>query len=142
VTNHRDGTLSFTAGRVKGDRAHFLITPRITLSVVTAAGAPADYSFRQVRAVLALASDGGTAGQSRIVRLPKGTRPGLLSALAEFIHPQSGKRACGNPHAATPLTYVYHGKFYELRGTSVHFKPTLEVSSSRYARGLRGPTCS
>jgi hypothetical protein len=24
--------------------------------------------------------------------------------------------------------------FYELRGTSVHFKPTVEVSSSRYAR--------
>jgi hypothetical protein len=33
-----------------------------------------------------------------------------------------------------PLRYVYHGKLYELRGTSVQFKPTFEVNASRYAR--------
>ena len=103
-------------------------------SVVTAVGAPADYSFRQVQAVLALAEDGGTAGQSRVVRLPQGTRPGFLSALAEIIHAQAESARAGALHAGTPLTYVYHGKFYELRSTSAQFKPTFEVDSTRYAR--------
>ena len=103
-------------------------------SVVTAVGAPADYSFRQVQAVLALAEDGGTAGQSRVVRLPQGTRPGFLSALAEIIHGQAESARAGVVRSGPPLTYVYHGKLYELRGTSVQFKPTLEVNASRYAR--------
>ena len=103
-------------------------------SVVTAVGAPVDYSFRQVQAVLALAEDGGTAGQSRVVRLPQGTRPGFLSALAEIIHGQAESARAGVVRSGPPLTYVYHGKLYELRGTSVQFKPTLEVNASRYAR--------
>jgi hypothetical protein len=32
------------------------------------------------------------------------------------------------------LTYVYHGKLYELRATSLQFKPTFDVDSKRYAR--------
>jgi hypothetical protein len=107
-------------------------------SSVTAVGAPADYSFRQVQAVLALAGGGGTAGKLRIMRLPQGTRPGFLSALAEMIHAQAVSARVGTVHAGAPLTYVYNGKFYELRGTSVQFKPTFEVNSSRYARVVSG----
>jgi hypothetical protein len=102
-------------------------------SVVTAVGAPADYSFRQMRAVLVLAGDGGTAGHTRVVRLPRGTRPGFLTAMAEIIHAQADSARAGALHAGTPLTYVYHGKFYELRGTNVQFKPVFEVNASRYA---------
>jgi hypothetical protein len=76
-------------------------------SVVTTVGAPADYSFRQVQAVLALARDGGTAGRSRAVRLPQGTRRGFLSALAEIIHAQAESVRSGTLHAGRPLTYVY-----------------------------------
>jgi hypothetical protein len=113
---------------------HAAIDGQRSRSVVTAIGAPADYSFRQVQAVLALAEDGGTTGRSREVRLPPGTRPGFLSALAEIVHAQAVGARAGALRAGTPLTYVYHGKFYELRATSVQFKPTLEVDSSRYAR--------
>jgi hypothetical protein len=113
---------------------HAAIDAEQSRSVVTAVAAPADYSFHQVRAVLALASDGGTPGHSTVVRLPPGTRPGFLSALAEIIHAQAESARAGTLHAGAPLTYVYHGKFYELRGTSVQLKPTLEVNSSRYAR--------
>jgi hypothetical protein len=99
-------------------------------SVVTAVGTPADYSFRQVRAVLALAGDGGRTGQSRVVRLPRGTRPGFLSALAEIIHAQAERARAGVLHAGTPLTYVYHGKLYALRAASIRFKPAAGVGAS------------
>jgi len=113
---------------------HAAIDGQRSRSVVTAIGAPADYSFRQVQAVLALAEDGGTEGRSREVRLPPGTRPGFLSALAEIVHAQATGARAGALRAGSPLTYVYHGKFYELRATSVQFKPALDVDSSRYAR--------
>jgi hypothetical protein len=72
------------------------------------------------------------------VRLPRGTRPGFLSALVEIIHAQAASARAGTLRAGTPLTYVYHGTLYELRGTSVQFKPTFEVDSSRYARVVSG----
>jgi hypothetical protein len=117
---------------------HAAIDAEQSRSVVTAVGAPADYSFRQVRAVLALAGDAETTGKSRVVRLPHGTRPGFLSALAEIIHAQAESARAGVLHAGKPLTYVYHGKLYELRGTRVQLKPTFEVDSSRYARAVSG----
>jgi hypothetical protein len=117
---------------------HAAIDAEQSRSVVTAIGTPADYSFRQVRAVLALAGDGGTERTSRVVRLPKGTRPGFLSALAEIVHAQAESARAGALHSGTPLTYVYHGKLYELRGTSVQFNPTFEVNASRYARVVSG----
>jgi hypothetical protein len=113
---------------------HATIDAEQSRSVVTAVGAPADYSFRQVRAVLALANDGGTAGRSRVVRLPRGTRPGFLSALAEIIHAQADSARAGTLRTGTPLTYVYHGKLYELRGAGVQFKPAVEASSPRSSR--------
>jgi len=113
---------------------HASIDAQQSQSVVTAVGAPADYSFRQVRAVLALASDAGAAGKTRVVPLPRGTRSGFLSALAEMIHAQAESARAGTLHAGAALTYVYHGKFYELRAASVQFKPTLEVNASRYTR--------
>jgi hypothetical protein len=113
---------------------HAAIDADESRSIVTAVGAPADYSFRQVRAVLALAGGGDSGRKARVVRLPPGTRPGFLSALAEIIHAQAESARAGAVHAGAPLTYVYHGKFFELRGTGVQLKPTFEVNASRYAR--------
>ena len=117
---------------------HAAIDSAQSRSVATAVGAPADYSFRQVQTVLALAGDSSTSGRSRVVRLPPGTRPGFLSALAEIIHAQAESARAGTLRAGTPLTYVYHGKFYELRGTSVQFKPAFAVNSSHHARAVSG----
>jgi hypothetical protein len=117
---------------------HAAIDAEQSRSVVTAVGAPADYSFRQLRTVLALAGDSDTEKRSRVVQLPKGTRPGFLSALAEIIHSQAESARAGALQAGAPLTYVYHGKLYELRGASVRFKPTFEANASRYARVVSG----
>jgi hypothetical protein len=115
---------------------HAAIDAEQSRSVVTAVGAPADYSFREVKAVLALAGDGETDGKSRVVRLPRGTRPGFLSALAEIIHAQAESARAGAVQPGAPLTYVYHGKFFEIRGISAQVKSTLEVNASRYARAV------
>jgi hypothetical protein len=117
---------------------HAAIDAERSRSVVTAVGAPADYSFRQVQTVLALAGDGEPDNKSRVVQLPRGTRPGFLSALAEIIHAQAESARMGTVRAGRPLTYVYHGKFYELRATSVQFNPTFEVNALRYARVVSG----
>jgi hypothetical protein len=117
---------------------HADINSERSRSVVTAVDAPANYSLRQVRAVLALAGDGSAAAASRVVRLPQGTRIGFLSALSEIIHAQAESARAGAVRAGEPLTYVYHGKFYELRGTSVELKPTVEVNASRYTRVVSG----
>jgi hypothetical protein len=115
---------------------HAAIDSEQSRSAVTAVAVPADYSFRQVQTVLALAKDGGAAGRSRVVRLPRGTRPGFLSALAEIIHAQAESARSGDVHAGTPLTYVYHGKFYELRATSAQFRQTNVVFSQFAIRNL------
>jgi hypothetical protein len=110
---------------------HAAIDAGQSRSVVTAIGAPADYSFRQARAVLELARE-AAPGRSRVVRMPTGTRPGFLSAIAEMIHGQAESARAGHLRAGVPLTYVYHGKFYELRSTDVQLKPMLDVNSSRH----------
>jgi hypothetical protein len=117
---------------------HAAIDAEQSRSVVTAVGAPASYSYREVRAVLALANEGGAMGQPRVVRLPQGTRPGFLSALAEIIHAQAESARLGALHGGKPLTFVYHGKLYELRGTSVQLKPALEVGASQFGRVASG----
>lgn len=80
---------------VAGDRAS---------SRVMSVAAPEDYTFRQLPAVLGLVQH-ESAGKTRAIELPPGTRPGFLAALADMMRSASGK----------PITYVYHGRLYELR---------------------------
>jgi hypothetical protein len=103
-------------------------------SVVAAIGATTDYSLHQAQEVLDLARADNTAGKSRVVQLPAGTRPGFLSALAELVHAQAERARGGRDGAAETLTYVYHGKLFELRGSSVRVRPTFELGASRYGR--------
>jgi hypothetical protein len=101
-------------------------------SVVTAVSATTDYSLQQAQAVLDLADVDRPSAQPRVVRLPAGTRPGFLSALAEIVHGQAARARAGRAGVGDTLTYVYHGKLFALRGSSVHVEPTLEVGGSRY----------
>jgi len=113
---------------------HAAIDAEQSRSVVTAVGAPADYSFRQVRAVLALAGDGDTERKSRVVQLPQERGRDFCPRLPRSCTRRPESARAGAVQAGTPLTYVYHGKFFELRGTSVQFKPAFEVNALRYAR--------
>jgi hypothetical protein len=105
---------------------------------VTTLGASADYSLRNLRTVLDLAERGGIAGRPRVVPVPKGTRPGFLSALAEIVHAQAASARAGAVQPGPPAQYLYHGKTYELRGTSVELKPQFFTGSTRYGRTVVG----
>ena len=107
--------------------------------MVTAVSAPVSYSLRQAQTVLALAGDGGGAdARSRVVKLPRGTRPGFLSALSEMIHTQAETARAGTLRPGTPLTYVHHGRFYELRSTSVDLKPASKAEAAQDSRVVAG----
>jgi hypothetical protein len=102
---------------------------------VTSIAAPGDYSFRQIDALLHLAQRETTGGSLRTVRLPGGTRPGFLSALADLIHEQVERSQIASAVQATsPIKYVYYGRIYELRATRVRMLPKLLVGQTAYRR--------
>ena len=70
----QDGDRRFNVIRatIDGDQAH---------SIVTSIGASADYSFRDVNAMLELARRDPSQGKTRLIRVPSCTRPGFLAAL-------------------------------------------------------------
>jgi hypothetical protein len=122
-----------------GDRTYQMIQATIdgdhARSVVTAIGAPEDYSFRQVRVVLDLARRESSTGQSRVIRLPTGTRPGFLCALAELMHLHvQALHASAGVHTGDAISYVYHGRLYRLRATRVEAISRLRVGSIAYQR--------
>jgi hypothetical protein len=95
-------------------------------SVVTSIGAPRDYSYRQLQTVLDLAGrESPEAGKARTVRLPPGTRPGFLAALADAMHTPAG-----------PIAYVYYGRIYQLRQTSARAIPDLRIGRTSYGRAI------
>jgi len=94
-------------------------------SVVTSIGAPHDYNYRQLQTVLDLALREPPEGKARTIRLPPGTRPGFLAALADAMRT-----------SAAPIAYVYHGRIYELRQTSARPIPDLRIARASYGRAI------
>jgi len=137
--SHGSRTFKVIQATVDGEQAR---------SVVTSIAAPENYSFRQVRTVLELAQRDGSEGTPRVVRLPAGTRPGFLSALADLMDraPNRGGQAdrgsrggSGGPHArgqagsgSEVVKFVYHGSIYELRETRAQLIPTMRVGGTAY----------
>jgi hypothetical protein len=83
-----------------------------------------DYTVRHVQTVLDLARQ-SAGGQSRVIHLAPGVRPGFLAALADVM------RGAGE----TPITYVYYGRLYELR--RIHAEP---IANLRIGRQTFGPS--
>jgi hypothetical protein len=126
---------------VAGDRAFKIIRATIdgdqARSIVTSVAAPAAYSFRHVYRVLELArreSSEGQEGKARVMRLPAGTRPGFLTAIAELMHRHVDQwHASGRVQPGGPINYVYHGRIYELRATDTRPLARVKVGSAAYA---------
>jgi hypothetical protein len=95
-------------------------------SLVTSLVAPENYTFRQMRTVLGLALRESSDGKSRVLRLPPGTRPGFLAALADVMHSPS----------VSPVNYVYHGRLYELRQTRTRAIPSVRIARAQYGQAI------
>jgi hypothetical protein len=95
-------------------------------SLVRSIAAPEDYTFRQMRTVLGLALRESSDGKSRVLRLPPGTRPGFLAALADVMHAPS----------VSPVNYVYHGRLYELRQTRARAIPNVRIARAQYGPAI------
>lgn len=104
-------------------------------SVVKSIDAPGRYTFRDVDMVLDLAARVSIEGKSRVVRLPAGTRPGLLTALADLIHARvEGSRAANGVRSGGSVPFVYHGRIYELREAHARQMATVTVGDRTYHR--------
>jgi hypothetical protein len=111
---HGDHPFKIIRGTVNGEQAQ---------SVVTSIEAPRDYSFHQLQTVLDLADRESPEAKPRTIRLPPGTRPGFLAALADAMRTSAGS-----------IPYVYHGRIYELRRTSARTIPNLRLAHASYGR--------
>ncbi len=87
---------------------------------------PQDYTLRQMRVVLDRAEHAASGGRLRVVRLPAGTRPGFLAALADAMHMPD----------ARPITYVYYGRLYELQRTRSRSVPDFQVAQRSYGPAI------
>jgi len=102
-------------------------------SVVTSVAAPSTYTFRQIDTVLQLADHQGVDGKARVVRLPPGARPGLLSALADVMQEQASVwRSGGKLPPTQPIAYVYHGKLYQLHVTQSRAVANQRIGTRTY----------
>jgi hypothetical protein len=83
---------------------------------------PEDYTLRQMRVVLDVARRAASGGTLRVVRLPAGTRPGFLAALADTMRLP----------AERSIAYAYYGRLYELRRTRSRNIPNLQIAQRSY----------
>ncbi|HEV3215462.1 MAG TPA: hypothetical protein VGZ27_07045 [Vicinamibacterales bacterium] len=124
-----------------GDRTFKIIRGTIDAgeakSVVTSIAAPADYSYRQVDTLLKLAeraSSKDVEAAVRVTRLPAGTNPGFLTAVAALMHRHVDQwHASGRVQPGGPIDYVYYGRIYELRATRTRALPSTQVGGRAYA---------
>jgi hypothetical protein len=106
-------------------------------SVVTSVPAPSTYNFRHVNTLLELARRDPHDGQTRSVKLPAGTRPGFLSALADLIHAHVQQwNAVGRVDAGAPIAYAYHGKIYQLRAAKVQGLSAMKVGAAVHSHAI------
>jgi len=83
---------------------------------------PEDYTLRQMRVVLDVARRAAGGGSLRVVRLPAGTRPGFLAALADTMRLP----------AERSIAYAYYGRLYELRRTRSRNMLNLQIAQRSY----------
>jgi hypothetical protein len=123
--------------RSRGDRTfnviHALVAGGEARSVVRSVAAPSTLTLQQVDTLLELADRKGSDGETRVVRLPAGGRPGFLTALADLLHTQAADwRSTGKVHPCEAVPYVYHGKTYQLRATHARAVASAHIGANTY----------
>jgi hypothetical protein len=106
-------------------------------SIVTSIAAPSDYSYRQVDTLLKLAereSSSDLDGSVRVTRLPTGTHPGFLTAVAALMHRHVDEwHTSGRVQPGAPIGYVYYGRIYELSAIRTQPLASVRVDGRAYS---------
>jgi len=132
-----EANLHKQSGQRVFDVIHASIADGEARSIVTSVAASADYTLRQVDALVELAGRTSGDGEKRVLRLPDGTRPGFLAAVADLIHAQISQwRTLRQAAPSDPITYVYHGKLYQLRVTHAHSLARIRVGETTYEHAI------
>ena len=123
--------------RNRGDRTFNVIHAEVAggeaRSVVRSVAASSTLTLRQVDTVLELADRSGSNGETRVVRVPAGGRPGFLTAVADALHTQATAwRSTGKVRPSDVVPYVYHGKTYQLRSTHARTVGTARIGANTY----------
>jgi hypothetical protein len=122
------GLRAQTAGRHAFKIIQATIADDHATSLVATIAAQTDYTFRDLDTALELARRQSIEGKSRVVRMPPDARPGLLTALADAMHTGS----------SSPISYVYHGRLYNLRQTRTERIPNLRIGATAYGSATTG----
>jgi hypothetical protein len=101
--------------------------------------APQDYTFRELDELLRFADATKPASRLRTGRLPPGTRPGLLFALADLV--RAGVDAGRSPTSAGPLPravqYTFNAGVYDLVVSSWERVPRAQYGARNYEKLVR-----
>jgi hypothetical protein len=105
----------------------------------TTVWAPEDFSFRQLDDLLRFVEETKPPSRVRAGALPPGTRPGLLTALADLVH--AGVVAARTPGTAAPrprmVQYTFNAGVYDLVITSWERVKKARYGTQTYEKLVR-----
>ncbi len=108
-------------------------------ATVTLTRSPQDFTYRDLPKLLDYVRAHPDQVRRHDTRLPAGTRPGFLTAVAELVHRtvadyQRSRRA---PTGRESLDYVYFGNFYTVSRRSVALLDRAVVDNRQYSKLLQ-----
>jgi hypothetical protein len=114
------------------------VTPAQSVSRITTATVPRDYSYRELRPLAeALAAD-TSPPRTRTLPVPPGGRHGLMSAILELVREATDTvQRTGKAPGRNTLTYVYYAKQYQLTRASASVETNQAYGGVTYPRTLR-----
>jgi hypothetical protein len=117
-------------------------TPQQSRADVKTVRVERDLTFRDIGPLLATLNDSSSAvrdGDTRVVALPGGTRPGFLIALQDLVKQSADAltRTGSFKPSPAPTPYVYYGVFYDLTMKSAEPLKAATIGGRRYANLLR-----
>jgi hypothetical protein len=123
------------AGRFRFQAIRSLVEGQDARAATHLITVPDDVTYRDLEALLVRVPTEG--GSIKRVRLPDGTAPGFLSAVAGLLHDGVvSLQRTARPARDLRRAYVHHGAFYDLRVASSELIPHVEVEGIAYARAI------
>ncbi len=109
-----------------------------SVSRVTVATVPRDFSYRELNTLMAAIARGPSPPKVRRIPVPPGGRPGLLTAISELLNDGvEAARRTGRAPGRQSLAYAYYAKQYDVVRTSTEVEKHATYGGVSYPRVLR-----